>query len=84
MYNYREPERFPLGLTALQKNVIYKAIVTEESDDSRMVYIGASELKWKKYSRTIKWALQKRYCNNTMLASHIWKIEDYRKVTNHE
>ena len=69
----------PLSRRCLEKNLVYQAIVTNESDGSNESYVGTTSTNFKARYAVHKQSFKNRMQNQTTLSKHIWDLADASK-----
>ena len=87
--NCRNPNECQMENLCQTKNVIYKATVTTENNDSNnkntnegeKIYIGITENTWKSRYNQHKTSFKNvTYNNSTSLSTYIWKLKSEQKI----
>ena len=78
--NCRKEDQCPLDNNRLITNVIYKANVTTDKDNTRKNYIGLTEGTFKQqYTQHKRSFRNRKYANRTERAKHLWKCKDNKE-----
>ena len=79
--NYRKKLECPMEGKCLTPSLIYQAIITNDTDDERKIYIGACETTFKeRYRNHIKDIKHRKYIKSTELSKYVWSLKDEGKT----